>query len=209
MSAVVSYKKGAFQLSLSFIIGVVFAIVLLSLAIFWAQDIFSGFTDISESLKQDAAQKLEETFQETDENYAIWPKRKEIDPGTILAVTAGIKNNAMDGARHDFVVGVEQESGPGFTKSTGAGDVLHWLSWGQSAKLINPNQNSLIPILITVPHDATSGTYIFRITACSECEEPRCPPGGTTTNSITSTACTQNSVYVWGAAAEDFQLIIK
>lgn len=195
-------SKGAFQLSLSFIIGVVFAIVLLSLAIFWAQDIFKGFNDISESLKSDANQKLEETFQETDENYAIWPKRYEISPGTILAVTAGIKNNAMDGARHPFVIGVNQESGPG------AVDALQWLDWAKSTKNVNPNMNTKIPILITVPHGASSGTYIFRITACSECKEPRCPIGGAT-GTVTSDTCTPNSDFVWGAASEDFLLIVK
>jgi len=194
--------KGAFQLSLSFIIGVVFAIVLLSLAIFWAQDIFSGFTDISESLKQDAAQKLEETFQDTDENYALWPKRKEVEPGTILAVTAGIKNNAMDGERHPFVIGINQESGPGSI------DAMQWLEWAKSSKNVNPNEHTLIPILITVPRGITSGTYIFRITACSECTEPRCPPGGTK-GTVTSASCTPNSNYVWGAAAEDFILVVK
>jgi len=203
MVAFFSREKGAFQLSLSFIIGVVFAIVLLSLAIFWAQDIFQGFTDISESLKQDAAQKLEETFQESDENYAIWPSRYEVSPGTVLAVTAGVKNNAMDGAKHSFVIGVKQESGPGSI------DATQWLDWAKSPKKVNPNENTKIPILITVPHAITSGTYIFRITACSECKEPRCPPGGNTVSTVTSNACDPNGENVWGAAAEDFHLIIK
>ncbi len=199
-------RKGAFQLSLGFIIGVVFAIVVLSLAVIWIQDLMGGVTDISEGLKEEASLKLEETFQETDENYAIWPTRKELTAGTKLAVSAGLKNNAMDGERHKFLVNIQPQSLPTGVTDT---EVMSWIEWAKQSKTVNPNQNTNIPIYITVPHGAQSGTYIFRITGCSECSDPRCPPGGGTAGTITSSMCTPDSDYVWGASAEDFILVIE
>lgn len=196
------YRIGAIDLSLGFVVTIVFAVVLLSLAVMWIQSMFAGFTDLSDQLKQESSLKLEETFQESDQNYDIWPNRYEVKPNTRLAVTAGIKNNAMDAKRHTFLVSVQKMSAPQGT------DPMKWLDWAKPSKTVNPNDNAKIPIQITVPPGTVTGTYIFRITACSECAEPRCPPGGQAAASITQAMCTPDSLYVWGAASEDFVLII-
>jgi len=200
------HRKGAFQLSLGFIIGVVFAIVLLSLAVLWIQGLIAGIEDISGDMIQQADQKLSETFQQTDQNYAVWPNSYETPPGKKIAVSAGLKNNAMDGGRHSFLVNVDIQSVPSTVTST---EVEAWMDWAKNSKTVNPNEHTQIPIHISIPHGAKSGTYIFRITGCSECKEPRCPIGGSASSSITTSMCTPNSDYVWGAAAEDFVLIVE
>ena len=56
-------RKGAIELSLGFIVTVVFAVVLLSLAIVWLNSIFPTLFGITDDLFQQAQTQIQETFQ--------------------------------------------------------------------------------------------------------------------------------------------------
>jgi hypothetical protein len=183
-------KKGAFQLSLGFIITVVFAVVLLSLGLVWLRGAITGITDLTEQLQQQAGVELDKVFQETTVNFAIWPPDGpvfEVGPGTRLAVVAGVRNDAGDGNQHTFGVYIEAPSGFGGTVQQIAN------------KPIANGQNAKFPLIINVPEAHPDGEFIFRITSCSDYVDPgagSCPESGI-------------GAHLWGGSAKDFVLSIQ
>lgn len=99
-------RKGAIELSLGFIVAVVFAVVLLSLAILWLNNLFPQLFSITDDLTQQAQSKIQETFQQTQNNFAIWPSKYDLVRTRELKMSAGIKNDAEDGQDHQFVINV-------------------------------------------------------------------------------------------------------
>jgi len=196
------HRKAAFQLSLGFIIAVVFAIILLTLSITWLQNMFSGIVDITETLRQEASIKLEETFQQTDDDYAIWPPEYQTGPGTKISVTAGIKNDAMDGKSHKYAVNTLVEVVP---QGVSNDYVKSWITWIKSPKSITANSYDKIPIDITIPDGAKKGTYMFRIVACADIMSD--PPHAST--SVSADSCLADSNNIWGSSAKDFILRIE
>lgn len=174
-------RKAAIQLSLGFIVAVVFAVVLLSLALSWLQGIFGGFTAITNDLTQQAQNKLRQTFEETNSNFAVWPNRYNLKRGTELKMSAGIKNNAEDGLNHVFVVNVIPAAAsksvcPGGDVSSclaPGGQTLYdymldWVTWDTSSNVIQINQVGYKTISIKPDSKAKLGTYIFNIVACKD-----------------------------------------
>ena len=58
-------QKGAIELSLGFIVTVVFAVVLLSLAIMWVRGMFGNIDIIAVDLTRQAQDEISATFSET------------------------------------------------------------------------------------------------------------------------------------------------
>ena len=85
------------QMSLGFIIAVVFAVVLLSLAIVWLRGMMENVSGLTVDLTQQARNELSDTFKQTRSNFAIWPTRQDMDRGETLILSAGVKNNDPDG----------------------------------------------------------------------------------------------------------------
>jgi len=69
-----SLKKGSFQVSLSMIIGVVFAVVILGLAISWITGSFSGITKISDRALASAKASLQQGV--VDKSLLLFGKEK-------------------------------------------------------------------------------------------------------------------------------------
>lgn len=97
-------RKGAVELSLGFIVMVVFAVILLSLAIVWLQGVVRDIGGLTTDLTQQSANKIQEIFGETGENFAVWPSSYSMSAGKGIKLLAGIKNNARDGQAHRFVI---------------------------------------------------------------------------------------------------------
>ncbi len=68
------HKKGSFQVSLSMIIGVVFAVVILGLAISWITGSFSGVTKISDKALASAEASLQQGV--VDKSLLLFAKTK-------------------------------------------------------------------------------------------------------------------------------------
>jgi hypothetical protein len=159
-------RKGAFQLSLGFIVAVVFAVILLTLAITWVNQIMGQIGVLTDDLTQQASEKLKETFAETDQRFSIWPDEYALSRGHALKMLAGIINREPDSDRHEYsilVVSNNQKE-----------------EWIDDSAYINQrfsvqfNKILEIPITITPTPDAQSGTYTFWVYACidlSTCTE--------------------------------------
>ena len=99
-------RKGAIELSLGFIVAVVFAVVLLSLAILWLNNLFPQLFSITDDMFQQAQTKIQETFQNSQNNFAVWPPKYDLARGRELKMAAGIENDASDSDTHRFVINV-------------------------------------------------------------------------------------------------------
>ncbi len=199
-------RKAAIQLSLGFIVAVVFAVVLLSLSLTWLQGIFAGFTGITNDLTQQAQNKLRQTFEETNSNFAIWPNRYDLKRGEELKMSAGIKNNAEDGLSHSFVINVipatvsenvcDKDKLTDCSAPVGGNlynYMLHWVTWDKFSSVIQINQVGYKTISIKPDSQAKLGTYIFNVVACKDMSNYQ--------------QCTQDTLN-WGGAAQQLAITL-
>lgn len=195
--------KGAIEMSLGFIVAVVFAIVLLSLALAWLQGIIGGVTQLTDDLTQQAQNKLQETFEQTNNNFAIWPTRYDLTRGKELKMAAGIRNDAQDGMDHKFLINVIPSATSndvcpnGIDSCTISGKdaiaaMTEWVTWDMSSSVVQIGKTAYRQISIKPSSNAKSGTYIFSVISC---KDPITTPS----------ACTPETLN-WGGSAQ--QLII-
>lgn len=162
-------RAGDFQLSLGLIVTVVFAVVLLSLAVLWIQGVFPGLSGVTDDLLQDSKAKIRETFSTSNENFAIWPNQHNLAPGKSLRMLAGIKNNAPDGRDHEFVINVI----PVRASTCAQGDqacldeVAGWLTYDDTRSIVLIGDIGEKTIELRVPQNAVQGTYLFNVVVCS------------------------------------------
>jgi uncharacterized membrane protein len=176
-------KKGAIELSLGFIVAVIFAVVLLSVAIMWLNGVINNANALTSSMFEQAQLKLQETFSTTEKTFAVWPDSQRLKRGDELWVAAGINNNANDALNHNFVINV-------ISVSTGAG----WLDWDKQPGLIQINNVGYKKIVIKVPNDAPSGSYLFNVVACKDV--------------ASYSECTSQNLN-WGGAAQPLTIIVQ
>jgi hypothetical protein len=200
-------RKGAIELSLGFIVAVVFAVVLLSLAIYWLNQVMGGIGGLTDDLTQQAQSKLQETFQSSQNNFAIWPDRYSLDKGRELKMSAGIKNDADDGEPHRFVINVipaaaSQGPCPGGDLAscpTVKSSMEDWVTGFTGPVLIQSNKLGYRTISVKIPNNAVSGTYIFNVVACGDIQP----------DPITSSlACTETTLN-WGSSAQQLTITVK
>ncbi len=201
-------RKAAIQMSLGLIVAVVFAVVLLTLAITWIQGMIGDITQITEDLTQQAQTKLQDTFAETSTNFAVWPTNYEIQPGETVKLLAGIKNNAPDSQRHDFVInmvpaGASYSVCPGgelsACESPEAGVSLEefmrrWGTVETTLSSIEVQTTAYKSVTVEVPQNARAGSYIFNVVACYD-------RAGSSIVSPVSSECRGNSDNIWSNAA--------
>jgi hypothetical protein len=173
-------KKAAIQMSLGLIVAVVFAVVLLTLAITWIQGMIGEITQITHDLTKQAETKLRDTFAETSTNFAIWPTHYDMKPGETVKLLAGVKNNAPDSQRHDFViaavpagasysvcpsgeVGTCNSPEPGITLEE---FMSRWTTVERTRSSIEVQTTAYKSITIETPTNARAGSYIFNIVSC-------------------------------------------
>lgn len=181
-------KKGAIELSLGFIITVVFAVVLLSLAIFWLRNFFIGLEPLTVDLTQQAQTEIAKTFQNTDKNFAIWPSRYTIQPGKKLIMAAGIRNNDEQGRVLYYVVNME-------ITSTDSGESLEsvndWVLVPGAATKIDPASSATRDLTLNIPANAKQGNYLFDVYACFG--------AGTASAAGLPSNCNINANNIWGS----------
>ncbi len=175
-------KKGAFQLSLGFIIGLVFAVILLTLAIMWIRGVFTSFGTMTNDLTQKAQDQLSDTFNTGTNNFAVYPSDYTLTPGAGVKLSVGIKNDAEDGAVHMYSIKITPSSASRNVLNTLCGEgtsfsacadaqmqMSNWLTYPEDVQYsIQPNMFKTWDIVITVPNDAIKGQYLFDIVACDE-----------------------------------------
>ncbi|MBM3304141.1 MAG: hypothetical protein FJY76_03515 [Candidatus Aenigmarchaeota archaeon] len=214
-------RKGAFDLSVSFIIVIVIAVVLLTLGITWLRGIIGGITGLTDDLTQQASSKLQDTFQQTTQNFGIYPSRWEMTPGKNLKMSAGIKNNAADGNTHQYVVNViptAVSSDILRNKCAGSSDIetctvsinyqgetlaqfmKSWVTLSMNGPFsVEATRTVFNYITVSVPSNAPLGTYMFGVMAC------KVDGTGMTQSQCIPTATTG----VWGGGVQPLEILIK
>ncbi len=180
-------RKGAIELSLGFIVTVVFAVVLLSLAILWLRNTFNPIESLTIDLTQQAQSEIAKTFQNTDRNFAIWPSRYTIQPGKKLIMAAGIKNNDDQGSVLYYVINMK-------VTSTDSGEDLSavdgWVLVPGISTKIDPSSSANRDLTLNIPADAKQGNYLFDVYACY---------GTGASDAGTPAGCDINSGNIWGS----------
>ena len=189
-------RKGAFQLSLGFIIGLIFAVIVLTLAVMWIRETFSGVSVLTDDLRQNAQNTLASTFDNEKSNFDVSPKRYDLDPGKGVILSAGIKNDADDAQAHQFVIRmypgtadqqiVENYGCTDFSTCDGLkADMNRWLTYIHEIYRIEPNAKRFWDITVTFPEDVPKGTYMYDLVACEG-------------NDVTFDSCDRSSAN-WGS----------
>ncbi|NOX71378.1 MAG: hypothetical protein GXO64_01635 [Candidatus Micrarchaeota archaeon] len=195
-------KKGAFQLSLGFIIGLIFAVILLTLSIMWIRGVFNSFGTMTDDLTQNAKSQLANTFDNSQTNFDVSPSYYKLDPGKGVKLSAGIKNDADDATGHTFVIRVF----PG-TADSGIisnykcndfescdelkNDMLSWVTYIKNKYKVLPNEKRYWDITMNFPDTIKKGDYMYDIVACKDMEWSECTRESTNwgqTKTLTLTA---------------------
>jgi cytoskeletal protein RodZ len=176
-------RKGAIELSLGFIVTVVFAVVLLSLAIVWLRGMFANIDVVANDMTRQAQEEISKTFSETTSNFAVRPARPEVTRGTKLIVQAGVKNNDPSGKTLNFVINVK----PGNTNTKITKEELGIWITQTTETYAGPNEVAYRDVIIKVPQTAETGSYMFDVFACAS-ETPGMDPS----------TCDTTSTNKWG-----------
>jgi hypothetical protein len=162
-------RKAAIQMSLGFIVAVVFAVVFLGLAVMWLNNMFPLFTGLTEDLIQQGKEAIEKTFRESDQSLAVYPQNRDVARGGTLKMVAGVQNNEADSAAHSFTVNVIATD-----PSTES-----WINRNEFSIPLTAQFRSItyFPITVTPPNDAPKGTYTFYVIGCidkswEQCQQP-------------------------------------
>lgn len=172
-------KKGAFQLSLGFIIGLVFAVILLTLSIMWIRGVFQGFSTMTDDLTQNARAQLANTFDYTQTNFDVSPAFYKLEPGRSVKLSAGVKNNDPSAQVHNFVIKVlpaaadyeiyTAEGCSDFESCTSLQEkMMRWVTYSKYSRSANPNDKEYWDITIRFPNDVKRGSYVFDVVACAD-----------------------------------------
>ncbi len=170
--------KAAIEMSLGFIIAVVFAIVMLGLAITWIQGMFIDIGRITADLTTQAKADIRDRFAGGDV-FGISPDDYSVKRGEGFRMQAGIKNSAEDSRTHYFKIAVLPA---GVSDSICAGGELtcpspragqnigqYMATWVTYDSTITPYEigaEAFKFIDVAVPPTAKPGTYIFNVVAC-------------------------------------------
>jgi hypothetical protein len=202
-------RKAAIQMSLGLIVAVVFAVVLLTLAITWIQGMIGDITGITKDLTQQAQTKLQDTFADTNTNFAVWPTDYPMKSGETVKLLAGIKNNAPDSQRHNFVVNIVP-SGASYSicpeqdvsvcqhdSGMTLGEFMTtWAAVDRVRSNIDVQSTAYKSITIEIPNTGVkAGSYIFNVVACYD----RTGTGGIVEPN--SLECLSDSDNIWSNAA--------
>jgi hypothetical protein len=203
-------EKAAFQMSLGFIIAVVFAIVLLALALTWLRGMITGIEQLTKDLEQDAKTTLRNALTSTASDFGIYPNQYDLPTGYSLRMSAGIENDAGDGKDHKFVINVIPASaGDGVLNSKGCSDfgsctslkeeMKKWATFDDIATLIKINGIAFKFIEIRPQDNVVKGTYLFNVVSCYDKVIGADP---------VSANCKEDSSNLWGSSAQQLLLII-
>lgn len=159
-------STGEFQLSLGFIVGIVFAVVLLSLALTWLQGIFSSLSGITDDVIEIAREEVINKIK-TGANVEIAAATvTEWKRGESGAFVLGIRNDNPQSLTTFYINVYLEQVGGGLTDPAALSATANgWLSYAPTLD-IEPSGIGTLPITIEPGASATPGTYHFRATVC-------------------------------------------
>ena len=166
-------RKAAFQMSLGFIVAVVFAVILLSLSITWIQGLFGQIGTITHKTTDVAQQQLLQQLASSGKRVGIAaPAVTAWGKGETGSYALGIKNSDVD-TNHVYYINVYLEaiggdlSGTGETVQSLQSDVERWFTY-PPAKDIAAGEREIVDITIKPLVDARPGIYTFTAAVCEK-----------------------------------------
>jgi hypothetical protein len=159
-------RKAAIQMSLGFIVAIVFAVVFLSLAVVWVNQFMGQISPLTDDLIQDARVSIRDTFSKTDTRFSVYPQEWKLGRGATLNMLAGVINKESDSLQHRFAVNVIP------TKP----ETASWID-DTEFRMVQPvpfNDVGEFPITITPEGSAPAGTYTFYVIACIDKSFEQC-----------------------------------
>jgi len=184
-------KKGAIQLSMTFIVMLIIAIVVFMLSLAFLGDFFSQATELKGSLDEQTKTQIE-TLLAGNARVAIPIDTRDIKRGDSTSFGIGIKNT--DATKEHFLVQLRDEqpgsfiptSNPhqetynvycvegvctveGYSGDGYSGDVAFTYQIGRNGQLQLPvNQNDVVLLAVGVERQAPRGHYIINVDVCSD-----------------------------------------
>lgn len=158
-------KRGAIQLTMGFLVTIIISIVLLALGILFLRQLVTGAEEIKLDLDQQTESQLASLLDQ-GQQIAIPFNTQTIRRGNSHIFGIGILNiqeqgifelsvtlsKAVDTANNEFPAQTIRNL-----------NIPAWLRYDASGFQLNKNERQSIPLLIQIPTNAPSGTYIFNV----------------------------------------------
>lgn len=162
-------RKGAFQLSLSFIIVVVFAVIVLSLSIAWIQGMFETLNPLTHQVTDVARTELLDRIARSDSRVGIAaPDVTQWRRGETGSYAVGVRNTATDRDKtYSMNVYLEELGGDlsGKPVSGYVNKVKTWLTFSKQV-FVPKSTSETSDVIIKPSADAETGIYMFRVVVC-------------------------------------------
>jgi hypothetical protein len=162
-------RKGAFELSLSFIIIIVFAVIVLSLAIAWIQGIFDVLNPLTHSVTDVARTELLDRIAKSDARVGIAaPDVTAWNRGETGSYAVGVRNIRSDVDKTFSMNVYLEEIGGALDPSQISyyrNNVKNWLTFSKKV-FVAKSSSATSDIVIKPPADADTGIYMFRVVVC-------------------------------------------
>lgn len=141
-------KKGAIELSMSTIVVVVIAIILLSLGIVFVKNMMGRISGTSESAFEEADRAIQDLMG-GDEKFFISGAYREGKVGEKITFNSGIQN--FEGETINFKIGVESKN---------EASNINWVQIPKTLS-INAGDKKGFPIIVNIPKTAKSGSTLM------------------------------------------------
>ncbi len=162
-------RKGAFQVSMGFIITVVFAVVLLTLALPWLTDFMSQISGVTHQVTDLARSELLQEIAQAGTTVGIAaPPVTTWKRGETGAFAIGIKNKYTDQGKTFYVnVYLNQLGGAlaGQSPSSMQAEISKWLTYAPS-EFVNAGGSKSSQLILQPASGASAGIYQFRVLVC-------------------------------------------
>jgi len=162
-------RKAAIDLSLGFIVTVVFAVVLLGLALAWVSGIFDPLNQITHKTTQVAIDSLLKDMNTGNKKVGLAaPSVTTWKGGETGSYVLAVKNTDVN-LDHTFFANVYLENVGGELSGTDPNsltDVNRWITPPTTLPL-DPNQRGTIDLIIKPASNAGTGIYAFKACVCT------------------------------------------
>lgn len=165
-------KKGAIELSLGFIVAVVFAVVLLSLSLTWLSGMFNPIKDITHKTTEIATKQLLDQLSTGNKKVGVAaPDVTTWRRGETGSFALGVKNDDINNEKTYYPYVYLEDLGGDLKGSdivSMQNDVNRWISIAPTTLTLDPNQKDTMAVIIKPGGSASTGIYIFRACVCTE-----------------------------------------
>lgn len=163
-----AYQKGAFQVSMGFIIAVVFAVIMLVLAIGWLQGMFPGITQLTNQVSDIARQRLLDELAAGGKVSIAAPAVTAWGRGQTGSFALGMRNDDPSTSK-TFYINIELDTLGGELSgqplASYATQSEAWLTYSKSL-FLDPSAQGTVDIIIRPATTANVGIYVFKAYVC-------------------------------------------